>query len=176
MRGEGPQEVGPVTFERNDPYLTIRLPSGRYIYYYKPRIENKLVVTDRFKTIKDPDNPGQTKTVRESYIRKTFTHWGRDNTPTGRNVWRRIESHGGVIIENIVQAIARDVLAVCMMRAHKAGFKIVGHAHDELIARQRAGDNQFTYTYLCEIMRQAIEWAVGLPLGAAGWSGPYYRK
>ena len=167
MRGEGPVTVGPVVFERNPPYLTILLPSGRRIYYYQPRIENKKITIEKIV---------RGKKVKESYYRKVFTHWGRDNTPTGRNVWRRIESHGGVIIENIVQAIARDVLAVGMMRAHKAGFKLVGHAHDELIARGRVGDNKFTWQYLGELMYEAIEWASGLPLGAAGWSGPYYRK
>lgn len=175
MRGEGPQTVGPVTFERRPPYLTILLPSGRRIFYFKPKIEQKLITTKRWKWVRDPKT-GISKKVQETYIRYCFTHMGRDNTPSGRNVWRRIESHGGVIIENIVQAIARDVLCVGLMRAHKAGFKLVGHAHDEGIARGRKGDNKFTYQYLCELLAEAIDWAKGLPLGAAGWAGIYYRK
>jgi DNA polymerase len=175
MRGEGPQKVGAVTFERMPPYLTILLPSGRRIYYYQPKIEKKIIFTGKVKKVLDKAT-GKIKRIKESYTRLVFTHWGKDNTPTGRNIWRRIESHGGVIIENIVQAIARDVLAVGMMRVHKAGFKIVGHAHDEVIARGRVGDNRFTYQRICEILSEAIEWALGLPLGAAGWAGPYYRK
>lgn len=175
MAGEGPQTVGPVTFERMKPYLVIRLPSGRCIYYFQPKIESKQIFTGRMIRVKDKIT-GEVKKVKESYWRKVFTHWGRDNTPSGRNVWRRIESHGGVIIENIVQAIARDVLAVGLMRAHKAGFKLVGHAHDEAIARGKVGDLKLTWKYLCQILATAIDWAKGLPLGAAGWAGIYYRK
>lgn len=175
MRGEGPQTVGPVTFERKPPYLTILLPSGRRIFYFKPKIESRTTLTNKWKWVRDPKT-GISKKVRETWTRLVFTHMGRDNTPTGRNVWRRIESHGGVIIENIVQAIARDVLCVGLMRAHRAGFKLIGHAHDEAIARGPVGDPKFTYQYLCDILKQAIDWAKGLPLGAAGWSGIYYRK
>jgi DNA polymerase len=175
MRYGKPVTVGPVTFERKKPYLTILLPSGRRIYYFRPKIEKKRIYTGKIKKVFNRTTKVWEK-IKESYIRLCFTHMGRDNTPTGRNVWRRIESHGGVIIENIVQAIARDVLAVQMMRAHKAGFRLVGHAHDEAIARQRAGENRLTYKYLCEILSRAIDWAVGLPLGAAGWGGIYYRK
>jgi DNA polymerase len=164
-----PVKVGPVTFERNRPYLTILLPSGRRIYYFKPKIEKKRIVTKRWKWVNG-------KRVRDSYIRLVFTHMGKDNTPTGRNIWRRIESHGGVIIENIVQAIARDVLCIGLMRAHKVGFRLVGHAHDEAIARGRIGENRLTWQYLCDILKQAIDWASGLPLGAAGWGGAFYRK
>lgn len=161
-------KVGPVTFERKPPYLTILLPSGRRIFYFRPRIERKRILTKKYKMVNG-------ELVRVSYTRLCFTHMGKDNTPTGRNIWRRIESHGGVIIENIVQAIARDVLCVGMMRAHKAGFKLVGHAHDELIARVKKG-SRFTWLLLCEILKQAIDSLPGLPLGAAGWAGAYYRK
>lgn len=173
MRKGKPVTVGYVTFERMDPYLTIRLPSGRRIFYYMPRLESKEIWTGKYKTVLID---GKKKKVKDTYWRKVFTHWGRDNTPTGKNVWRRIESHGGVIIENCVQAIARDVLCVGMWRAHKFGFKIVGHAHDEVITRCRKGENRLTWKYLCEVMSEAIEWASGLPLGAAGWGGAFYRK
>ena len=186
MRGEGPQTVGPVTFERKPPYLTILLPSGRRIFYFRPKLERKKIVANKYKWVrrcsKGMDIDGHPKgtwfseKIREVYTRLCFTHMGRDNTPTGRNIWRRIESHGGVIMENIVQAIARDVLCVGLMRAHKAGFKLVGHAHDEAIARVRRGDNRFTWQYLCDVLKEAIQWAPKLPLGAAGWGGIYYRK
>lgn len=172
MRGEGPVTVGPVTFERTPPYLTVLLPSGRRIYYFKPKIERKIVLSKKSKWVRNPKT-GVSEKVRETYIRYDFTHMARDNAPGGTNRWRRVTSWAAVVFENLVQAIARDVLAVGLMRAHKAGFKIVGHAHDEIIA---VGDKQMPYQRLCEVMTRPIDWCPGLPLGAAGWSGAYYRK
>jgi DNA polymerase len=167
--------VGPVTFEWMQPYMTVLLPSGRRIYYHKPKIENKLIRTGEFRMAWDPVVKKRVRKER-TYYRLTFTHMGRDNAPGGSNRWGRVESHGGVIMENIVQAIARDVLGVALMRAHKFGFWLIGHAHDEAIAEGRRGDNKFTWQKLCDILREAIDWAPGLPLGAAGWSAPFYRK
>lgn len=78
--------------------------------------------------------------------------------------------------ENVVQAVARDVLVVGMMRAAHAGFRLVGHVHDELIALQRRGNRFHTVELLRECMRSAIDWAPGLPLDAAGFASRIYRK
>lgn len=155
MEGRPPFKV-PVTFEMKHPYLLIWLPSGRPLYYHKPRI--------REVEMQGRNGP---------YKKPQFSYLGQ---PQGTKKWVRMDSHGGKITENIVQAIARDVLVVGMKRAHKDGFNIVGHVHDELITLIRRGDNYYTVERLCEIMAQDIPWAPGLPLGAAGWAGAFYRK
>ena len=76
--------------------------------------------------------------------------------------------------ENIVQAIARDCLAVTLQRLEKAGYQTVMHIHDEAVIdcpKDRADLNA-----ACELMRQPIPWADGLILNAAGFVGDYYRK
>lgn len=175
MRTGRDVDVGPVTFELRKPYLCIRLPSNRRIYYFRPKLQNRTIKTGEFHNVYDRET-GRRKRVEKTWTRLTFTHMGRDNAPGASNKWKRVESHGGVVIENIVQAVARDVLAVGMRRAHKVGYRLVGHAHDELIAEQRKSDNEFTWQRMCDIMKEPIEWAAGLPLGAAGWQEAFYRK
>jgi hypothetical protein len=63
-----------------------------------------------------------------------------------------------------------------MRRAHKAGFDIRGHSHDELITRHRKGDNFFTHERLAEIMAEPIGWLPNCPLKAEGYSADFYRK
>lgn len=152
-----PKKVGPVTFEYRKPYMLIRLPSGRCMFYYKPRIETVMV---------KPKNG-------EPYKRKTLTYMGVSQVT---KKWQRIPTHGGKLTENVVQAFARDVLAVGIHRAHKARFNLRGHVHDELISLR--GVNQIGYTWqaLRDHMIAPISWAPGLPLGGAGWQGSFYRK
>jgi DNA polymerase len=152
-----PQKVGPVTFEYMKPYMTIRLPSGRRMFYYKPRIETITVKPKKG----DP------------YTRKTLTYMGVSQVT---KKWQRIPTHGGKLTENIVQAFARDVLAEGIRRAHKAGFILRGHVHDEVIAWQGVTDTLYTNDALAKCMTDPIPWAPDLPLKAAGWSGLFYRK
>lgn len=147
----------PVTIQLVKPYIEITLPSGRPLRYHKPMVREKEITWPN----------GDTS------VKQVFSYMGQ---PQGTRKWVRIESHGGKLTENIVQAIARDVLRDGLLAAHKAGFKVVGHVHDEIIALQRRGDNRFTVDLLREIMSTALPWAPGLPLGAAGWAGPYYKK
>ncbi len=78
-------------------------------------------------------------------------------------------------MENIVQALARDVLAEGLKKAHKMGFKIVMHVHDEIVT-EVPEDSPLTVADLIGCMVAELPWAPGLPLGAAGWSGYFYRK
>lgn len=84
-----------------------------------------------------------------------------------------VDTYGGKIVENITQAIARDCLALTMLRLDKAGFKIVCHIHDETVIEatkeQRLEDVE-------EIFKQDVPWAPGLPLRGAGYTTPYYLK
>jgi DNA polymerase len=163
-------EVGYIRFEWNRPYLLIRLPSGRHIYYYKPWFEKKTVETGRSKwSVVN----GRTVEIPEVQTRVVFTCMGRNQRTTK---WDRIEVRASHFAENVTQALCRDVLKVGMQRLHDDGFDIVGHSHDEVITVARVGDNYHTWERMREIMREPIDWAPGFPLNAAGYAGSYYRK
>jgi DNA polymerase len=150
--------VGPVTFEWKKPYLVCWLPSGRPMYYYKPEVTYETHYSRR---------------NGEPYQKAVISYMGKDQVT---NQWTRIVSHGGKFTENIVQAFARDVLALGLKRCHKAGFNIRLHVHDEIVAIQRKGENRLTPAYMVELMTAPIEWAPGIPLGAAGGTMQFYRK
>jgi DNA polymerase bacteriophage-type len=91
------------------------------------------------------------------------------------NSWTRRSLYGGLITENLVQAIARDVLAEGMIRADDAGFTIVGHTHDEIIALEKDGSEN-DLTKLRQLMTEPMPWALDLPLAADGYEGVVYKK
>lgn len=86
-----------------------------------------------------------------------------------------VHLYGGKIVENIVQAIARDCLADAMLRIDDAGYKIVAHVHDEVIVEIDAEDTQAP-DIIKSIFIQAPEWAKDLPLRGEGFTSQYYRK
>ena len=88
--------------------------------------------------------------------------------------WGRIESYGPKLVENIVQATARDCLAVAIDRLERAGFPVVFHVHDEVICEVPNGVS--SAKEISEIMSVPIEWAPGLPLKADAYECEYYRK
>jgi DNA polymerase len=85
--------------------------------------------------------------------------------------WGRRKLYGSLLTENIVQAIARDILAVGMARAHDAGFVVVSHTHDELLCQHDALDKHHNLTYLKDVMTAPVSWAPGLMIKAEGWEG-----
>lgn len=166
LRTHKPYEVGNTVYEWRKPYMLIRLPSGHCIYYYKPRLETRVVHTGRLIIRRGVE-------TEETYERAVFTYMGK-HQKTGK--WVRLEAHGGVFTENVVQALTRDVLYVALRRLHDAGFYLVGHSHDEAKSITKIGDNYYTLERKREVMTQPIDWLPGFPLNAAGWVGPYYRK
>ena len=91
--------------------------------------------------------------------------------------WKAIETYGGKLTENVVQAIARDCLAVAIERLEQAGFPIVFHVHDEVVIDVSPfADDEAMLSKVCEIMTTPISWAQGLPLGADGWVGTFFKK
>jgi DNA polymerase len=94
----------------------------------------------------------------------------------GTRQWARLNTHGGKLTENIVQAIARDALAVGLKRAMDAGWPLVGHVHDELIALIQKMSNMFTGEGLRALMIDAIMGLEGLPLNASASTVQFYRK
>lgn len=135
--------------ERYKDFLLLFLPSGRHIAYHKPRIEPRRAPWGE--------------------MVDSFTFMGTHKITTK---WVRISAHDGFITENIVQAIARDILAMWMQRIHESGYNLIGHVHDEVICEED-GD------YLDQIntlIREPIPWAPGLLLDADGMTTKRYVK
>lgn len=160
IRTKKPVEWGCLVIEYSKPFLTIRLPSGRKMYYFRPRI------VERQMTVQKGAKKGQ------KYTKSNFQYEGKID---GANKWGKIYSHGGKLVENIVQALARDVLAEGLKKAHRMGFRIVMHIHDEIVT-EVPKDSELTVDDLISCMAAQLPWAPGLPLGAAGWEGYFYRK
>ncbi|AWI03482.1 DNA polymerase [Clostridium drakei] len=135
-------------FFGSEEFLFIKLPSGRSLSYVRPRIE---------------------KDFRFNKLKLTY-----EGIEQGTKAWGRLNTYGGKLTENIVQAIARDCLAYAMLRLDKAGYKIVFHVHDEVILDVPNGFGSLKEVN--EIMGKPIEWAKGLPLKADGFETDYYKK
>lgn len=114
---------------------------------------------------------------------RVLTYWGArlDNDGSicfmGQNQttrkWEKTETWGGKLVENIVQAVARDCLAVALLRLDAAGYQITFHVHDEIIAEAPEGSS---WEDMAEIMGQPIDWAPGLLLRGDGYCTPFYMK
>lgn len=109
--------------------------------------------------------------VKPKIIDDNITYEGVIQTSGG---WGRIESYGPKFVENLVQATARDCLAVAMRRLEGQGIPIVFHVHDEVICEVPEG--ACTAEGIAEIMGEPISWAPGLPLRADAYVCEYYRK
>lgn len=155
------KKCGKVTFEFRKPFMTIVLPSGRRLYYLKPFLKSKTVEYADKQT-------GEIKTFQSSQIH----YYGKLD---GKK-WGVQYTHGGKLVENLVQAIARDVLVEGLKRAHEDGFVIPFHVHDEIITEVDIDDEFHNLDRLRHLMTMPVEWAPDLPLGAAGWEGYFYRK
>ncbi len=135
-----------ISFTYKKGLLLVTLPSGRDLVYVKPQLR--------------PNKFGK----------EGLTYEG-----TGpAKKWERIETYGPKIVENIVQAISRDLLAEAMLRLDNAGYKIVAHIHDEVICEVENGSG--SVEDVCRIMTEPVPWAPGLPLSADGYECSFYRK
>ena len=88
--------------------------------------------------------------------------------------WMRLETYGPKLVENIVQATSRDILAEAMLRLEAEGFEIVCHVHDEVVLEVPEGRS--SVDEINEIMAVNPEWTDGLPLKAAWFESPFYKK
>lgn len=128
-------------------FLTVTLPSKRKLFYVKP-----------FLTAND-------------FGRESINYFGLNQTT---KKWEQVPTYGGKLVENIVQAIARDCLAVTLERLAAVNYATVFHIHDEVVL-----DVPKEYADLervIDLMRQPINWAPGLPLNADGFVADYYQK
>lgn len=128
-------------------FLTIRLPSGRKLYYANPSLG-----------VNQWGNP-------------SIMYKGMDQTT---KKWKQIETYGGKLVENCVQAIARDCLAEAVERLEAMGYAVVFHVHDEVVIE--CTPDRADLDRVAAIMSQPLTWAPDLPLGADGWIGEFYKK
>lgn len=161
------QVVGPLTFQYQKPFLKAGLPSGRFLHYFRPAMQAK-----KFTKVVGYD-PVTGEKIIESWTKRSFSYMGQDQKA---KKWVRIFSHGGKMLENFTQAIARDVLKYGLLDADEDGFNLIGHVHDEEVACEDVDDDYHTVERLGAHMTRARDWAPGLPLGYGGWANPFYMK
>jgi len=129
-------------------WLFADLPSGRSLAYVNPQLQ-----------------------YEAKFEKDGLTYEGMDQVT---KTWCRQKTYGGKLVENLVQAIARDCLAVSMMRLDEAGYKIRLHVHDEVIIDEPT--ERDSIKNIIEIMGQPIDWAPGLPLRADAFETEFYKK
>jgi DNA polymerase bacteriophage-type len=143
-----PVQLRNLAFFVEDIWFCIRLPSGRLLRYPYPEVQN----TMRFRKI-----------VKKLTYRSEI-----------KGKWVREGTYGGKLIENIVQAIARDLMVNACFNAEAKGYPIVGTVHDELISLV---NKEFGSPHeLEEVLRDKPSWATDCPVNAEGWEGERYRK
>ena len=127
--------------------LFITLPTGRQLAYVQQRLgENRWCGT-------------------------SINYWGAGTAKK----WQKLETYGGKLVENIVQAIARDLLTHALHMLDDAGHKIVMHVHDEAVVEEPLASSA-TVESSCRLMATPPAWADGLPLGADGYECAFYKK
>lgn len=152
MQTGQPVGVRGLIFDRESHYgtgqdfFTIQLPSGRKLYYAKPFLKEN------------------------DFGKQALHYWGMDQKT---KKWSVLGTYGGKLVENAVQSIARDCLAVSLVRLEQAGYETVLHVHDEVGIEASSPDE---LDRVLEIMAQPISWAPGLPLKADGFVTKFYQK
>ena len=147
-RKEKVSKLGKLRINIENDWLTIRLPSGRKLTYYKPLTE-------------DSENSGRFKTT---FLGVGFTR-----------KWQRIDTYGGKVVENVTQAVARDVLSANLHLIESAGYSIVTTVHDEVVTLC-PDEEKYNAPALSALLSTQPSWAEGLPLDAKGFEGQRYSK
>ncbi len=148
--GEIVNECG-VRYVWRGQFLWCVLPSGRPLAYARPRVEMR-------------ETPWGAMQPALSYM-------GVDSRKSARK-WERIFTYGGMLTENVVQAIARDMLAEAMLRVEAAGYRTVLTCHDEVLAEKEGGD----LSEFLALARERPAWALSCPIEVEGWTGSRWRK
>ncbi|KHM51618.1 DNA polymerase [Anaerovibrio lipolyticus DSM 3074] len=137
-----------IFFDKHDNDLILHLPNGRCLVYLNAGIG---------------ENRFGNESIEYDGLVQTTHKMGR------------LETYGGKLTENLVQAVARDCLGAAMVRLEKAGYKIVGHVHDEVIC-DVPDNGQYTLSEAVRIMSENTDWNQGLLLNADGFESYYYMK
>lgn len=142
---------GKITYGMLGPHLICRLPSGRHLVYRDARLDPS------------KDRPGATEISYmgvDQYTRK----------------WTRLRTYGGKLVENIVQAVARDVMAYVLVEASRSGMSPILTIHDELLCEEDDHVADAALATLLRLMATPPAWAFGLPVKGEGWVGYRYKK
>lgn len=162
IRTQQQVKVGPIIMDWKAPFLRMRLPSGRFLHYLRPRMVQRKV-----KVGVDKDGKPKFKS------KLGFTYEGYNT----KKKWTRIDSHGGKIVENLVQAIARELLAMGILEAWASKLDIRMHVHDEIVALVK--------DKLAEIAEKTLErdmvkkpkwWGQRMPIRAKAAVVEFYQK
>lgn len=141
-----------VTIYVKDNFLNIKLPSGRRLKYFKPRLAQKML--------------GGGRVVSE------IRHWGMDPKT---HQWVEMATWGGVLVNNIIQGISRDLMANAMVKIEEGGYQFLLSIHDEGLSERKKGEGS-QKSYLSLMADNLPKWAEGAPIAAEGWVGDRYRK
>ena len=148
-------KYGEIVYWMDRDWLRCALPSGRNISYYQPQLRP-------VKTPWGDERPG-------------LTYMGvKQVEGVSTRQWTRLHTRGPILVENIVQAFCRDLLAEAMLRVESHGYRVVLHVHDEA-ASECVGDQGSLEAY-GHILKQMPPWAESMPLEVDGWEGRRYRK
>ena len=164
VRRVGPNgcvQIDKITVNGEYDILRMRLPSGRYLHYINARIESCQMPWKR----QDSD---------EHDYRDAMVYAGIDQDTKQWDIW--IQTHGGKLFENLVQAIARDILAVKLLEFEAHDLFVVGHVHDEGISLVRNDPFSPGLPEMIRMMSAPVDWCPGLLLGADGFEDVVYHK
>ena len=143
-----------IIFDCNGEFMTIQLPSGRKLFYYGPKFKDK-------------------KIGRSMMPIRVLCYQG---VVQETKQWGEIDTYGGKLTENIVQAISRDLLGNSMLNLEANDYHPVCHIHDEVLCEVPEENAQAYYEEMASIMGTPPEWASDLPLRADGYTTPFYLK
>lgn len=143
-----------IIFDCNGEFMTIQLPSGRKLFYYGPKFKDK-------------------KIGRSTMPTRVLCYQG---VVQETKQWGEIDTYGGKLTENIVQAISRDLLGNSMLNLETNDYHPVCHIHDEVLCEVPEENAQAYYEEMASIMGTPPEWASDLPLRADGYTTPFYLK
>lgn len=143
-----------IIFDCDGEFMTIQLPSGRKLFYVNPMFKDKK--------------------IGRSTMPTRVLYYGGIIQET--NQWGEIDTYGGKLTENIVQAIARDLLGNSMLNMQEEGFAITMHVHDEVIAEIPLENAEEHYNNMVKAMERVPVWAPDFPLKADGYITPFYLK
>lgn len=154
-------QSGMIVFDLKPPFLRMRLPSGRYVHYCRPRIEE---VPFEY----EDEETGE-------MVKKYKTGLTYERLSQSSKKWVRRNNHGGRFVEQAVQAIARDLLEDGIKNAEKMGFEVIGHYHDEILTLVDE-DSDLGLQDLIDAMTTLAPWAETMCVRAAGYESDFYKK